>query len=194
MPWIPLYLYENDSSALVDWLNNEQEIAFIVRVGESGRHHSWKAVGRVESLPDGKHLLWHVSGGPLPLPAADWRDPGDIIADPWAGWTERRAGAEPGVPWLGNPANVFSLDLHAGTPGKVGMSAFGWIGQRYRSLGNAALPSTERWWRRLRTWVRQNSILIPRYGALDGPDREIYTFPHAYQAIAEGRERAMNVG
>ncbi len=72
------------------------------------------------------------------------------------------------------------------------MSSIGWIGNRYKIIGSAAKPETERFWKKLRKFVAAHATQIPREGALDGPGREIYAFPSALDEIRNGRGRAPN--
>src|ERR1041385_6904422 len=105
MPWIPMYLYDDDVEILVDWLNNEADIAFIVPMGKPGWDKKWHAVRQVESLQDGQHMLWHIPSGPLPM--------GDrLIEDLWSGWSEGRPGTDPEVPHIFSFPGVFDLSLH----------------------------------------------------------------------------------
>jgi hypothetical protein len=92
MPEISFFIDENDVRLLVERLNSEPEIAFIVPDGlpqksQAQESHStgfhfqaeslapigrvecsrpWKAVRRVDTLADGRHGLWHIPAGPLP--------------------------------------------------------------------------------------------------------------------------------
>ena len=93
--WIGLYVDEPDIELLRDRLNADPEMAFILPEGP-GR---WRAVWQLDEA-QGQTLLWHVPGGPLPLLAHG--DEGDtLIEDPFAGWTERRAGRDKTVPYFG---------------------------------------------------------------------------------------------
>jgi hypothetical protein len=74
--------------------------------------------------------------------------------------------------------------------GNIGLSSIGWIGNRYKVIGRAAKPETERFWKRLRKFVACHATQIPRTGSLDGPDSEIYAFPTALAEIRNGRGQA----
>lgn len=94
MAWLPLYLLQPDVEFLNDWLNQEEEIAFLVANGE-GRWIAKKQhdlVGDIGAQPVGRHFyttqqftpqeleelsktpipnfaeynLWHIPSGPLP--------------------------------------------------------------------------------------------------------------------------------
>jgi hypothetical protein len=94
---LSMYLDREDVQVLVDWLSDEDEIAFVV---PTGAPHSWRAVARVPGLADGEYALWHVPAGPVPLvqPLSAIGEPkAFFIPDPWAGWTELRC-----IQWIGN--------------------------------------------------------------------------------------------
>jgi hypothetical protein len=126
MAWLPMYLDRPDAALLLSWLNEDEEVAFIVlaeshvrqteklrRLLDSGQGFTfynllgglpqgvkvvnrWVAVPRLESMPDGHYTLWHVPSGPLPQSRED-----RMIRDPWAGWLETRPGADPSRPYFG---------------------------------------------------------------------------------------------
>src|SRR5262249_16954594 len=143
----------------------------------------WAAVKHLDALPDGHYTLWHIPGGPLPLLAAEGGQDG-VIPDPWAGWLERRPGADPRPPYFGpgHPALV-ALEVATRTlleteleddlvtvrrqvrdERSIGLSHLRWIGNHYRVIGFAAHPATERWWRRLRRRVRGVTTPVTRAG------------------------------
>lgn len=94
MPALSFFIDEHDLGLLLDRLNADPEIAFVVPDGlaEDGKAYQprssafrvhlvpggdlefevehpqrWKAVQTVDALADGLHSLWHVPAGPLPL-------------------------------------------------------------------------------------------------------------------------------
>lgn len=89
MPELSFFLDQHDLGLLLERLNADSEIAFIVAgEGEAYRPRSsnftvqftageltgmmehprhWKAVQTVDALADGLHSLWHIPAGPLPL-------------------------------------------------------------------------------------------------------------------------------
>jgi hypothetical protein len=130
MPAVSFFVDEHDARLLLDRLNSDQEIAFIVPDGPLGpenlppgsdRHTStactmriadvgvqraqrWKAVRAVDALIDGEHSLWHVPAGPLPLMTPQYSGvlklPYPPIPDPWAGWTGLGAFGPRCHPWI----------------------------------------------------------------------------------------------
>ena len=192
MPWIPFYADESDFRPIIDRLNADAELAIILRAGRG----QWIARAQVTELPDDKYILWHIPGGPLPLLSSTAAEDGAIIPDPFTGWKEQRRGADASVPYFGSIPNVF--ELRKAVRGSefrnsVGLSSFGWLGNRYRSIGMGAQRATELWWRRTQRWVRQAAIRkIPRWDAPRPPEAEIWVFPEAYRRIQAGEPRDAN--
>ena len=120
MAWIPMYLLQADVEFLNDWLNQEDEIAFIVSNG----HKKWIAKKEHHILPDigtqcwefdeaefevwgsdkpdlsipnfVEYQLWHVPSGPLPL--LEPVDGGVKLKFKKDDWEEE---GKVGNPWLG---------------------------------------------------------------------------------------------
>jgi hypothetical protein len=192
MAWLPMYLLGRDRELVVERFNDDQAIAWLVCAG-TGR---WRAVATVAQIPRCRRLgLWHVLSGPLPLLAAGPDEPDGLVADPWEGWVELRAGAEPDRPYFGpGHPGVYWLSLPQ-TPESqpIEMSTIEWIGNRYASIGNPAPAVTERHWRALRRWATRQGTRIPRFGAIDGPGPEVMAFPNALAAMRAGRARHGNM-
>lgn len=179
MPSIPFYALDADLALILDHLNADPSIAFIVPDGA----RRWRAVERRDAVPAGHSLLWHRPGGPPPLvgPGKD-----DVIADPMAGWTERAASAIPGVPFFGSVPMIISWDVAREARGTVPMSAFGWIGDRYRAIGLGATKDTMKWWKALQKWVSQHSREFPRAGSGADEDGMVAAFPAAAARLEAG--------
>jgi len=187
-----MYLAGADVAVLVEHFDADPIIAWLVGRGPG----QWIAQPRHEQLSR-RMGLWHIPSGPLPLLASDWRKgQEDWVTDPWRGWTERRAGADPTVPYFGpGHPGVYWLTLRAPAslnPGEqIGMSTVEWIGNRYRSIEEPA-PATEAHWKALRRWMAKVARRIPRAGDVDGPHREVFAFPAALEAITSGAHRVSN--
>ena len=194
MPWLPLYLDAVDAARILQRLNDDPDLAFLV-----GRaKNRWVAQKTMESVSEGRHCLWHQPSGPLPL-LRDPSLPAGTIDDPWAGWQGLSDAAHPELPFFGagHPGIIWwnvrtrSREWHGG----IGMSSFEWIGNRYAVLGSQASPAMEAWWRRLRGYVKScQARRVPRSGALDGPGAEIWAMPSALAALASGTQRDANAG
>jgi hypothetical protein len=140
--------------------------------------------------------MWHVPSGPLPLLAAKYGGRDTVVKDPWAGWKERRAGADSSNPYFGaGHVGIIWLNVRLRSrkdPSVIGLSSFEWIGNWYRPIGQPAPAVTERFWQTLRRWVKKRAIRIPRSGPLDGLDPEIWALPNALAAIEAGAARDTN--
>lgn len=138
----------------------------------------------------GEHLREVLKVPGLPLVDAGW------IEDPWSGWEETYDTLEQTLPILGDTPNVVELVKQIQgieSSISIGLSSFGWIGNRYRVIEKAASKPTTKWWSRLRNWVSKNAVAkIPRWGALDGPNPEIWVFDSAFGKIRDGTSRDAN--
>lgn len=189
---LEFYAHEEDAALLHQRLNEDAEIAFLLQDGPG----HWRAVGQIDEL-QGKTMLWHVPGGPLPLLG---RGPGEedtLIEDPFAGWTVRSEGLDYSVPYFG-PLWHSALLLEVYTPGWRGLegdllniSGLSHYGGYYEDrYPRKLLPSTQRWLRRFRDWMRRRAVRITRSGPLDGPNADIWALPAALRAIQAGMERS----
>lgn len=207
MPSIPFYALKKDFVWLFDWINEVEELAFIVPDGP-GR---WKAVTNYSFQGEGHYTFWHVNSGPLPMIRKDKK--GDAtITDPWGGWKEEveygggLAAVIPGLtsggrPFFG-PTSLGTFDLSAiiraskkrrqfnkAPVSAIARSHFSWVGNHYSILGHKAQKSTERLWAKLKRSISKPSVKIPRQGPLDGTNKEIWALPTAYEKIRAGRMR-----
>ena len=62
-------------------------------------------------MPDGKYILWHMPGGPLPLLSPDVQGGETSIDDPFSGWTELRPGADTRVPFFGSIPQIIMFGV-----------------------------------------------------------------------------------
>ena len=185
MPWLPLYMDDQDTADLLSWLNDETHIAFIIPDGAK----RWKAVSTVATLSP-RNCLWHTDSGSLPL----LTETSDLVVDdPWSGWTEQRTGANPTTPYFGaGHPGIYWLNHRRDDSSTIALSSFEWIGNHYRIIGNPAPPSTEKWWARLRRRIKKTAVRVPRTGPVGGANPEIWALPNALAAIQSGAERSPN--
>ncbi len=192
MSWIPFYADEADFRPIIERLNADAEVAILWPAGR-GR---WIARAQVAELPDGKYILWHIPGGPLPLLSNTAAQDDATIADPFAGWAEQRRGTDASVPYFGSIPNVFELrkaTRGSESRGSIGLSSFGWLGNRYKSLGMGAARATALWSRRMQRWVQHAAVeKIPRWDSPGPPPAEIWALPAAYTRIRAGAARDAN--
>ena len=192
MPWIPMYLTDEDVPTLLNLLSDDREIAFL----RSDGPRRWRAVERLDSLDRKRVALWHVPSGPLPLADKHRPEPIAFIEDPWAGWKEKWTGADPSVPFFPScDQGVIYLGLRpqgSDQDSVCGMSEFGWIGQRYRGIGQPAKPETERWWNSLRRRVAKLTRKAPRQSLSSSWPPEIHAFAAAYALLEAGGVADLN--
>ena len=193
LPWLPFYAFGDDPGTLLSLLNDDPEAAFIIADGPG----KWKAVETIDAFTDRRCTIWHVPSGPLPLLAAVHGDRDGEVDDPWAGWTERRAGAIPTIPYFGpdqtGHVRLTIKNFAGGNEPRIGLSAVEWTGNHYARIGSPADPATERWWKRLRSAIGRISKKVPRGGPLGDFKPEIYALPDACRAFANGMEADINL-
>jgi hypothetical protein len=192
MPWLPLYQDAVDTRDLLASFNDDRDVAFVVSDGRG----KWIARRKLASAPDARYCIWHLPSGPLPL-FRGAQVPTGAVEDPWSGWMESRAGADPTLPYFGagHPGviwwNVRTESVES--TGGIGLSSLEWIGNHYRVIGVAAHPATETWWKGLRKLVKQKGARrIPREGPVDGVGAEIWALPGALSRIEAGAPRDAN--
>lgn len=186
MAWIPLYLNKSDEKELLTFLNQEDEIAFIISNGEN----NWKAVNTVNEFPGLRIVLWHIPSGKLPLLTPD--DSEEWIEEPYNGWSEKRQSADKRTPYFGAGwPGVICLNIRTNDDNKIGMSSFEWIGNHYSAIGISASEKTKKYWNKLRRQIKKNSVQISRSGR-EGAKPEIFTYNGALTEIENGKERSMN--
>ena len=192
MPWLPMYIDNDDLKMIIDWLNQEECIAFIVNDGIGVEKTKWKAVKSINDYSHNRYCLWHVPSGPLPLLTEEINFTKTIV-NPFEGWEEERTGADDSQPYFGaGHIGIFWLDNSTKTIEKekaIGLSCFEWIGNHYRILGYGAPEATEKWWQKLKRWVKKQATLIPRE---ENMKPEIWCFPGAMDKIQKGMQRDVN--
>jgi hypothetical protein len=216
MAWLPMYLLDKDVEFLNDWLNQEEEIAFLISNGQkkwiAKKEHDILSDIGIQLFGDGHNFaipnyaeynLWHIPSGQLPLLNAnngavslkfkkeDWDEDGKV-GNPWLGWTEIRTGANSRIPYFGaGHPGVIHLEINLPHDEEIRMSNFGWIGNYYKIIGNAAEQTTEKFWNKLRRMAKKVGTQIPRSNHPEGK-KEIFSFPTAYEEIKNGRPCSLN--
>ncbi len=184
--WLGLYVDVPDIELLREHLNADPEIAFILPEGP----RQWRAAWQLDDA-HGKTMVWHVPGGPLPL-LAHGGEEDTVIADPFAGWQERRQGLYPHLPYFG-PGWPSTLLMELVAPGWralpgnwMPLSGFSWYGR----MMDQSPPPTRRWWNRLCAWIRRRSVRVTREGPLYAAHADVWAMPSGLRAIEAGAERA----
>lgn len=210
MAWIPFYADEDDFISIIERLNDDSEIAFILPCGNG----KWIAKKQIEQLGKGDHCLWHIPGGEIKQyiegekniisgvlrrllnAPKKMSEKSGTVSNPWNGWKGPHESGKIDVPFLGNEPNIMQLTVNMTgicNDNAIGMSGFGWIANRYKAVGSPAHKTTVNWWNRLRRWIRKTSAAkITHLGPLDHPQPEIWAFSSAYEKIKNGKERDPN--
>lgn len=208
MPFLCMYLVDDDVRTLCEMLNDDPDIALIVPDGP-GR---WKAQRSVPTLPDGHYALWHIPSGPISLYPTKPKAPPKVVKNPFRGWKEL-VNFQPGVPWFGAaPLGIFNLTLRrqAGPPDRIfrpstlarpwtapaseviGRSDLDWVGRYYSIIGDVPAKSTQQWWTGFKRRVDKLATGISCSGPLYQKPTDMRAFPAALAAIKAGHRRADN--
>jgi hypothetical protein len=209
MPWLLMYLLDEDVTELCSMLNADPEVA-LIRPDGSKR---WKADPHIPALPDGGYVLWHIPSGPIMLEPRKPKGRVKRIKDPFTGWAEIAQPSEPGVPWISAAplGNIWlTIRRSAGTANQtfrptsmarpwtarasevIGRSEFHWIGNYYSVIGERAPRVTEEWWKSLRKRIAKVATQIPTTGPITRKPKEVWAFPQALEKIHGGMRRADN--
>jgi hypothetical protein len=199
MPYLPLYLLDSDIDLLNDWLCKDEEVYFIQQVDKK----LWKLTKELKFRKETnleKYLLWHLPSGQIPIikDRNPWegisiesvlkRNVYDHVQNPFEPWPGRPSTATEFPFFEDDEAKSFGLQVYNSSNGnsEIQISGFAWLGNRYSVFGKGAEEATEKWWRRLRTFVKKHSTQIPRGN--DPPrKKEVHAFPAALAAIKNGR-------
>ena len=192
MSWLPLYLADSDRPLLLQILNNSDELAFIV----SPKLNHWAATSQISNLQPGRYVLCHLPSGVLPLFRLN-NQPELVVEPPSSHWASEQTGDDPHKPVSNHPGliqlKIKANDIDPSGSTIINMSTFGWIGNRYRAIGQGAAPATERWWKWLRKEVHKQAKLVPRSGPSQNFKPEIYAFPGAMREFENGAAGAFNL-
>jgi hypothetical protein len=207
MPGIRMYMMHDDVAFLSDWLNQEDEIAFLLPADikkwiAREQHDMVSDIGRQQAMPGeqliirdfAEFLLWHIPAGPLPMPGEnpsglvlrennfDWATI-PKIPDPWKGWADPFERRNPRIPYFGpcSPETI-RLEISLIRFPYYPLSAFSWSGDDWNILGRPASPSTELFWLRLETMISSVATLVPQVDEEEGGTM-VYAFPNALRYI-----------
>jgi hypothetical protein len=199
MPCISIFADEEDAKVLLDWLNSEEEIAFIIPdITQDSPQQKWKAIRTIDSFNDGKYSLWHISGGLLPF--VNVPDSPQVVFDSWKACIEQHASANSTKTYfgLGHSAEIrlelwlrhhpYSETEKTTLPVLISWwmenkdllaaSDFQWIGNRYEQ----APQQTHRWWKRLKVFVARKAIRLTP----SGQRWSFWAFPSAFRKLKNG--------
>ena len=143
-----IYINETDLQILLNWINDCEEIAFIISNGEN----KWIVVDKLSTLkPKSILYLWHKKSGFTP--STNW-----FKRDPYKGWKGPK-GADSRLPYYGpGEPSLYTLEYNPVINGNRERSHIGWIGNYYKSMGKPAPKVTELWWAKLKRFIKKNCI------------------------------------
>ena len=175
-----------DEKEILTFLNQEEEIAFIISNGEN----NWKAVNTINEFPESEIAIWHIPSGKLPLLTPDESE--EWITEPFNGWIEKRKSANGRTPYFGAGwPGIIHLNIRTNNEREIEMSSLEWIGNHYSIIGISASEVTKKFWNRLRRQIKKRAIQIPR-SEQERFKPEIFTFKSALSEIKKGKERNLN--
>jgi hypothetical protein len=197
MAWIPIYLEKKDIKILNEFLNLEKDIAFLVSTGKNEwiAKSEWDILNDIEKdqflgekyVPKTcQYSLWHIPSGKLPISENE----NQFIENPWNGWTENST-SQRRTPYFGTSCTkIFRLTIQIDDK-ETPISGIEWIRNHYKIIGIEAEKSTDKFWNKLRRFIKKNSSQIPRCNHIEGKP-EIFAFINAYKEISNGKNCALN--
>lgn len=192
-----IYATKKDADAIRMWINDEPDIAWIVKVAEHDEAYHWKAVSSIDVLQEQIYALWHIRSGSLNIPSGDQNISDAIVTDPFAGWLQPMHEKGASSPWFGDnlpgPYTFRFAESGREAPGSLGRSGFFWAEDRYKPIGKSAHPDAKIWWKKLRRFLDKSAVQVPWASATNRKRTAMaYVFPEAQLQIDLGRHRDVN--
>ena len=187
-----------DIETLKNWINDDPDVAWIIKVRELDMHYQWKAVSTIDEIQQQEYVIWHIQSHPLSIPSGEVGVPDTQIKDPFVGWSQRLKEKHATTPWFGanlpGPYHLVFAEDGCESPGSIARSEFNWDADRYKSIGKPAHPEAKKWWDKLKRYVEKSTIKKPWVSSLSNVKRipSVYIFPHAERQIEGGRIRDIN--
>lgn len=196
MAEIILYLTTSDAKEIINWVNSESDIAWIVKDSQIGNTYRWKAVNEIHNVESKSYCLWYIGAGPLRVPSGSNDIKDALVLNPFVGWEQTLTTEIAEVPWFGAASpETFSFTFREfGRKNKdaIGRSGFNWIGNYFSIIDIPAPPECKKWWEKLKRHIKKNSVGIPWPGELGSGKVGAYAFPEAYKKLTDGCERDTN--
>ena len=196
MSEIILYLTNTDAESIVDWINHEDEIAWIIKESQEGNVYRWKAVNSIDVIQASEYCLWKIGAGALRIPSRNHETEDTIVLDPFMGWEQTLDTDSAETPWFGAAApETYTFTFRARgreSEDSIGRSGFNWIGNYFSVIGNSAPEECKKWWERLKRHIKKNATGIPWPGELGSGKAGAYAFPEAYEQLQKGRTKDVN--
>jgi hypothetical protein len=191
-----IYATKRDADVIRRWINNEAEVAWIIKTSEQDGSCSWRAINEIDVLEEQTYALWHTRSGSLNIWSGKPGIPDEVVADPFDGWTSKVEDSGATRPWFGGnlpgPYHFSFSDAGREAPGSLGRSDFTWDEDRYKAIGKPADPEAKRWWNKLIRFIKKSSTPIEWTVLNKGKSPIAYIFPDAELQIEQGRHRDIN--
>jgi hypothetical protein len=130
------------------FVNEDPEVAWIVKADQSGCNYKWRACLQVESIAEQDYAIWHMRSGPLNIPSGSPNKRDKVVTDPFRGWNQVLDGESHTAPWFGGnlpgPYSFRFRESGGEKAGALGRSGFNWLLDRYKSIGMPAHPEAKR--------------------------------------------------
>ncbi len=190
-----VYATSHDGELIRNWINDDEDVAWIIRTSQSGRQYAWRAQSRIDALLEQEYAIWHVKSGPLNIPSGKLGVPDAMVPDPFVGWQQTLDREDATAPWFGGnlPGPYLFRFRVSGkdAPNSLGRSGFYWALDRYKPIGKPAHPDAKRWWFRLKRFISRNATEIGWPDPTKGPFKA-FVFPDAMRQGRSGRRRDLN--
>ncbi|NQW93668.1 MAG: hypothetical protein HQ446_06480 [Polaromonas sp.] len=194
MPNISFYATSPDAKIITDYLNHDDEIAYLVADGE----HRRKAVSKVSTLEPGLTILWHVPSGDLFYKKDRTSEELFRVADPWLGWETplsiEMAGRTPFFE-AETQTKTDSINFRPSSlrnPEDIGLSSIGWLGNHYSIIGIKAEPHTVKHGQKIRRWFNKAGVVRKRVAGSHDVRLNASTFPDAAIRKEAGKSFSVN--
>ncbi len=195
MPELIVYATSHDGESIRDWINDDREVAWIVKTSEKAQAYGWRAQSRIERLLEQEYAIWHIESGPLIVPSGVVNTSDQLVEDPFVGWTQTldRTGAT--APWFGGnlPGPYLFRFRESGKEGptSLGRSGFYWALDRFNAVGKPAHPYAKRWWNRLKRFVATHATEVG-WPSPATASSKAFVFPDALNQKRAGRQFDVN--
>ena len=186
-----VYASFTDADMIRMWLNDDPDIAWVIKEGQVGRKYRWRAVPSLTEIHEGAYALWHTKSMRLNIPSGSKSVPDAPVLHPYQGWTQTLDAEHAETPWFGGnlpgPVHFRWRETGCERTNSLGRSGFSWLANRYASVGKPAAPAASRWWQRLKRFVSKNAVPIPWPHDRQSGKAIAYAFPEALTQIRGGR-------
>ncbi|PKA06422.1 hypothetical protein [Leptospira harrisiae] len=191
-----LYLTVKDINVIKDFLNQDSEIAWIVKVNETNKKYTWKAVYTIDDIKQQSYALWHTKSNPLNLPSGKIDIPDELIDNPFNGWTQFLERNNEDTPWFGaNLPGPFIIEFNPHgneNPDSIGRSGFYWNNNRYKVLGKGADNVSLLWFNKFKNFIHKNSTKINWPIGNINSKIKAHIFPDALDEMNKGKHLDVN--